>query len=227
MMSNSPRWGTAAGVAVALVLACMPEPTRKRSLPPENLDANATPAGGGGRGGSAAGGAGGAGGSSTGMGGSGGGGGGGTAGRGGGGGAAGAGGDAGVDAPVDARPVDARPVDARPVDAGVDGRTVDAGPAPTFTQLYAEYFGKPGSTTVIGCQGTACHNVNREGFICSTKANCYDSISIRADGCEPEECIITEILASKTMPKGSTFKKFSTADLDRLKAWIAAGAKNN
>jgi hypothetical protein len=116
-------------------------------------------------------------------------------------------------------------------DAAVDASAPrDTGPPPTFAQLYNDYFNKVASSTVIGCRGAgnACHDVNHEGFICSTKANCYSSIMVRVDDpMDPDSCIITVILKNKQMPKGGTNKKFATADLERLKAWIVNGAKND
>lgn len=224
-----------------VIFACSPEATDKRG---RTLDSStgAEP-GTGGRGVSSQGGAmmaanGGSGGGSGGMGT----GGMGMGGRGGAGGAGGAGrgGSSGSDARPDVAEV--RPPDVRP--------PVDAGPPPTFTELYTNYFSKKASTTVIGCAGVpvplmingrrltpaekkaaeavACHLVNHEGFICSNKEDCFDGISIRADACDDDtdNCPIIAILDSKTMPKGSN-RKMAKADLDKIRAWIVAGAKDN
>lgn len=118
--------------------------------------------------------------------------------------------------------------DASP-DAGTpDVRDGDAPPAPTFTQLYNEYFSKTASKTVIGCKGAggACHEKDHEGFICSTKANCYRSMRDRVDPEYPEENAIYGILASEIMPAKDN-KKLGRADLARVTAWIAGGAKND
>lgn len=215
-------------VLLASALSGCPEPTGGDSVDGSTtVDARSVsdgPAASGGTGGGGSGGGtggGGSGGGGTGGGGAGGGGsgGGGMAGGAGTGGMGGTGGsrDAGADrvGATDTRP---------PVEAGTD-----AAAAPTFTELYNTYFSKVASPTVVGCKAAngACHEASHEGFICSTKQNCYDSMKIRAEPPEtPEEAIIYIILDAKTMPKGSN-KKFGATELARIKSWIANGAKND
>jgi hypothetical protein len=66
--------------------------------------------------------------------------------------------------------------DAGAPDAADSGVAVDAsGPAPTWTQLYAQYFGP---NTPGHCSGTGgCHTNIRGGFKCgTTKATCYTGL---------------------------------------------------
>ncbi|MBX3188360.1 MAG: PQQ-binding-like beta-propeller repeat protein [Labilithrix sp.] len=110
--------------------------------------------------------------------------------------------------------------------------TPDAGPAPTWTQLYAQYFG-PG--TPGHCSGTGgCHTNMRGGFKCgTTKATCYQGMvdaglidttngaasSIGIVGQSPLAWLGGGMPLDNDAP--------NPAAAAAVQSWVAAGAKND
>jgi hypothetical protein len=120
-----------------------------------------------------------------------------------------------------------------------------AGTGTTWPDLYRDYFGPAGRANCNGdgkCHGGATESgAKRSEFICGTDADsCYAGITNPPAGllipgdakqmADPTTAGLWLVLRKRciggNMPKRSTFA-FATADLDRLKAWIAAGATKN
>ena len=127
-------------------------------------------------------------------------------------------------------------------DATTDGTTddaldeaakKDAGPPPTWTQVYTQYFGP---TSVGGCAGSSCHQTNVAGFQCGTsKDTCYQglvSVGLITPATPTKSPIVS---ASKSpllwfnarggnMPLGGGP---NAAAKSAVAAWVKAGAQNN
>lgn len=104
--------------------------------------------------------------------------------------------------------------------------------APTWTQLYAQYFaaGTPGH-----CSGTGgCHTNLRAGFKCGTnKADCYTGL-VNAGLIDPANPSQSSIISSSSSPLawfgGSMPLDNATPNPSAaaaVKAWVLAGAQNN
>ncbi|MEO8876493.1 MAG: hypothetical protein ABI461_12965 [Polyangiaceae bacterium] len=122
---------------------------------------------------------------------------------------------------------------------------IDAGPLSpgnSWQELYADYFGNPGRAA---CAGTgACHGAaNQSGaqnsqFICAEndRKGCHDSMvstttMLIAPNDPAHSTLLTSVLrhadgSSGNMPKSPAYG-FTTTDLQRISAWIAAGALND
>jgi hypothetical protein len=117
----------------------------------------------------------------------------------------------------------------------------DRGDGSTFTDLYTDFFGPTGRAS---CSASSiCHVPGGEGasvsgYMCSPdQGSCWTSMtsSIVPEGgsSSPDDTILYGALrkapptaGSGPMPLDSTFE-FCPGDLARIKAWIAAGAKND
>jgi hypothetical protein len=113
------------------------------------------------------------------------------------------------------------------------GTSTEAGPAaPTWTELYNNYFG-PG--TPGHCSGTGgCHTNTRGGFKCGTNKNeCYNGL-VTAGLVTPSTPTQSPIASDSESPLawlgGGMPLDNPTANptaAAALKAWVAAGAQNN
>jgi hypothetical protein len=118
-------------------------------------------------------------------------------------------------------------------DAGTNtGTDASTGPAPTWTQLYAQFFG-PG--TPGHCSGTGgCHTNVRGGFKCGTNKNdCFAGLVAAGlvDPANPSQSSIAIINESPLawfgggMPIDNPAPNPAAAAA--VKAWVNAGAQNN
>jgi hypothetical protein len=122
------------------------------------------------------------------------------------------------------------------VDAGnLAAPLPDGGPAPTWTYLYATYFG-PGSLGHCGDSG--CHNIVNNHFMCGTdQATCYQGmldtplIDPMNPGdsriTNPERTPISWFNTGGGMPYDVNGSMPNKAAADEIAAWVYAGAKNN
>jgi len=113
----------------------------------------------------------------------------------------------------------------------------DAGPPPTFTELYARYFapGTPGHCAKSGCHGDPDHNI----WLCgTTKETCYAGMVSQglitlanptaSPLGDPKSSPISWINPNGPMPfdQSSPPAPFPEGR-DAIRAWVAAGAQNN
>jgi hypothetical protein len=127
--------------------------------------------------------------------------------------------------------------DAGSGNGGVDGggtKGTDAGnggvTAPTWTEIYAGYFGPSG----IGhCGNSGCHASSRGGFKCgTTQATCYSGLVAAAlvNTSSPSSSTLIDPQQSPlswyggNMPGSATTNAKAVSDID---AWVKAGAQNN
>jgi hypothetical protein len=118
----------------------------------------------------------------------------------------------------DARPSGSPADAARPPDAGVEPPS-----APTFTQLYTQYFAN--QSYASRCTGSGCHDVLPVGVDMRSKAAAFTSMEKLVDRARPAGSSILRTLRN-TMPKPPA-PKMTTAEIARVEAWIAAGAKDD
>jgi len=113
--------------------------------------------------------------------------------------------------------------------------TTDGG-APTWTALYADFFGPAGQGNCSLKVG--CHADNTGGgaiWMCGpTQATCWQGMQGNVDLCDPSASKVLFMLRKASdpgaigkMPQEPTTVTFSDTDLARIRAWIAAGAKND
>jgi len=142
---------------------------------------------------------------------------------------------AGNPPPPDAgAPADGAAPDVRGDGGGGAARPSDGGgaAAPTFTQIYAQYFG-PG--TPGHCSGTGgCHTQSRGGFKCGTsKAECYQGLvaSGLVTPASPTQSPIGVVGQSPLAWLGGGMPidddSPNPAAAAAVQAWVAAGAKND
>jgi hypothetical protein len=115
---------------------------------------------------------------------------------------------------------------ARPPDAGAPPPQSDAsaGPPTTWTFLYTQLFANPSYPS--NCTGSVCHDPGREhGIDFSTQATGYTSLRARVTPGAPDSSSLMTTLTSGYMPEGRP--PLPAADLDRIRAWIQAGANND
>lgn len=116
-----------------------------------------------------------------------------------------------------------------------DSPPLDAGPAPTYTELFARYFapGTPGHCATSGCHADPGHNE----WLCGTnKDDCYRGmVSVGLiDPVHPERSMIADPSTSPLTwinPAGGNMP-FDTlgsnpSGRDAITAWVAAGARND
>jgi hypothetical protein len=122
--------------------------------------------------------------------------------------------------------------DAGPATDSGTGAPPSSGPAPTWTEIYTQYFG-PG--TPGHCSGTGgCHTNVRGGFKCGTnKADCYQGL-LAAGLITPANPTRSPIAADDESPLvwlggGMPIDDPAPnpAAAAAVKAWVAAGAQNN
>ena len=96
--------------------------------------------------------------------------------------------------------------------------------APTWTQIYTTLLNR--SAYPSNCIGGGCHNPGTNKNVrLSTSALGYASIrAIVTPGSATAGSLI-RVLSSGAMPLGRP--RMPAADLDKIKAWIVAGALNN
>lgn len=146
-------------------------------------------------------------------------------------------GPANVDAGADAAPTKDAALDAAADGDGACGLSPDpdAGKS-TWSDLYANFFGPTGAGNCSLKSG--CHADSVGGgaiWICGpTKATCWQGMQANVDVCDPSASKVLFMLRKATdpsavgkMPQEPTSVTFSDADLARVRAWIAAGAKND
>jgi hypothetical protein len=138
--------------------------------------------------------------------------------------------------PVAPAPDAARTVDTAPPDQAKP-TTATPAPAPTFTALYQMYFGARTVTTkgleAPGCQGMAsggCHSIavrkgDQHSF--ASKASAYQALVLSGGWVTPgdELSALLFLLEDGRMPKDGPAMK--ATDIEKVRAWIAEGAKNN
>ena len=99
-----------------------------------------------------------------------------------------------------------------------------AGGAPTWSDLYASLFHN--ASYPSNCTGSACHDPgSQKGISFSTPASGYTSLQRKIVPGSPTSSELYLLLQGGTMPLGRP--KMPAADLDRVGAWIAAGAPND
>jgi len=96
--------------------------------------------------------------------------------------------------------------------------------APTWTRIYSTVFGNPASPS--NCMGAGCHFPGKgKGVDFSSAANGYRTVQSQLVPGAPDSSRLVLDLQSGRMPVGRP--RLATADLDLVRAWIAAGAPNN
>ncbi|HET7544968.1 MAG TPA: hypothetical protein VFK05_34115 [Polyangiaceae bacterium] len=111
----------------------------------------------------------------------------------------------------------------------------DAGPAPSYGELFATYFapGTPGHCATMGCHADPGHNVWRCG---PTKDECYEGMLEVGliDPARPSRSMIADAHRSPltwinpdggNMPLDAQLE--NAAGRDAIIAWVAAGARND
>lgn len=126
---------------------------------------------------------------------------------------------------------------------GLDASDIDAGPSdsPTFTSLYDDVFGQEFLGAGAGCANAYCHGATGSGgFSVSTRQGAYASL-VNAEGSancggevrvvpgDPDASLlvqkITDPSCGERMPKDN--EALSPETVERIRAWISAGAMNN
>ena len=123
----------------------------------------------------------------------------------------------------------------------------DAGTGSTFTDLYRDFFGPTGKASCSGdglCHGasTAAGAKGSGGFVCGSDATaCWTSMTsgrsalvTTADAADPTKSALyltirhrrTDGSLAGSMPKRPLYV-FSTASMQRIAAWVQAGAPND
>jgi hypothetical protein len=109
----------------------------------------------------------------------------------------------------------------------------DGGAAPTWTDLYAKYFG-PGS---LGhCGNAGCHDNVRDHFRCgASKDDCYQGLvdghwisstdPLHSQLANPDETPLSWFASGGNMPDDKRMPNPTAAD--EIGAWVFAGAKND
>ena len=116
-----------------------------------------------------------------------------------------------------------------------DAGQPDAGPAPTYTELFNRFFapGTPGHCATMGCHADPGHD---EWLCGTTKDACYTGMVQEGliDKTHPEKSPIADPMRSPLtwvnsaggdMPLDA--KGDNAAARDAITAWVAAGAQNN
>lgn len=108
----------------------------------------------------------------------------------------------------------------------------DGGPAPTWSTLYASYFGP---ATIGHCGNSGCHAKQNNHLWCPDKATCWQSLvdngyvdpsDPRASTLgDPNATILSWFGTGAPMPQDSQHP--NQAAVDAIEAWLYAGAKND
>lgn len=130
------------------------------------------------------------------------------------------------------------------LDGGAPAAEDDAGGVgggATFTDLYRDFFGPRGAAA---CGGAGCHGTPTapgaavSNFVCSDQATCAATMSTELVGpsglADPEASLLFGVLRRELpdggttgfMPQAPTYA-FSPASMERVRTWIAAGARND
>jgi hypothetical protein len=126
--------------------------------------------------------------------------------------------------------------------SGVCQTEPEAGTGSTWTELYADYFGGHGRAACAGnggCHGSASQTGSVvTGYVCppdgdAGKDSCYTTLTSYLQGIGGLPMFVTGVLRSVACPGcamplvPTQIYTFSQTDVDRISAWIDAGAPNN
>jgi two-component system chemotaxis sensor kinase CheA len=113
------------------------------------------------------------------------------------------------------------------LDAATDrgGRPSDAGVAPTFTEIFSTIL-----TSAQSCANGYCHGAGRGGVYLTSKEMAYATlVPAKVIANNPNGSILIQRLTTtntdQRMPKGES--PLSGAEIEKVRAWILAGAPNN
>jgi len=112
------------------------------------------------------------------------------------------------------------------VDGAVAKIVADGGAASgaTWTTIYATLFANPSYAS--NCTGAPCHDPGtQKGIDFSSKDAGYRTLKSRIAPGAPQSSELVQVLQSGTMPEARPH--MPTADLDLIRAWVAAGAQDN
>jgi hypothetical protein len=126
--------------------------------------------------------------------------------------------------------------------SGMCATEPEAGTGSTWTELYADYFGGHGRAACAGNGG--CHGSGSQpggaitGYVCppdgdAGKDSCYTTLTSYLQGNGGLPSFVTGVLRSVACPGcamplvPTQIYTFSQTDVDRISAWIDAGAPNN
>jgi hypothetical protein len=119
-----------------------------------------------------------------------------------------------------------------PPPAPTSSARIDSGTGTTFTDLYRDLFGPTGAASCSG-SGGSCHGTPAPpgGFACGpNKSDCRTSVAALARGADFKSSALFAILRKSNgdgrMPKSSAYA-FDGTTMDRIGAWVAAGAKDD
>jgi hypothetical protein len=99
-----------------------------------------------------------------------------------------------------------------------------AGGGATWTNIYATLLANPGYAS--NCTGAACHDPGtQKGIDFSSKDAGYRTLKSRIAPGAPQSSELVQVLQSGSMPVARP--RMPTADVDLIRAWIAAGAQDN
>jgi hypothetical protein len=109
----------------------------------------------------------------------------------------------------------------------------DLPPPPTFTELYMTIFGVPFANSKSSCadgNGAKCHNPSTNDAVnMSTKAMAYTTLKAKVSLTKPEtSSLYTRLITTdltRRMPKDRP--PLTQEQIDKVLAWIYAGAPNN
>jgi hypothetical protein len=99
-----------------------------------------------------------------------------------------------------------------------------AATTPTWSAIYGQLLVNPSYPS--NCAGSDCHDPGtRKGIDLSTAEKGWTTIQHRLSPGQPDASDLIKVLRSGEMPDGRP--KMPAADIDRISAWIAAGAQDN
>ena len=110
--------------------------------------------------------------------------------------------------------------------AAMDGSGADASTmsSTTWSRIYGDLLAN--ADYASNCAGASCHNPGTEkGLDLSTREKGWSTIQRRVSPGKPDASELIELLRSGAMPDGRP--KMPPADIDRISAWIAAGAQDD
>lgn len=110
--------------------------------------------------------------------------------------------------------------------AAMDGSDADAStpPSTTWSSIYSELLANAAYPS--NCAGASCHDPGtQKGLDLSTREKGWSTIQHRLSPGKPDASELIEVLKSGSMPDGRP--KMAPADIDRIAAWITAGAQDD
>ena len=126
----------------------------------------------------------------------------------------------------DAMPVVATDAGSEP-SAAADASTADAStstPTPTWSAIYGQLL--VNASYPSNCAGSDCHDPGtQKGLDLSTSEKGWSTIQHRLSPGQAAASELIKVLRSGEMPDGRP--KMPAADIDRISAWIQAGAQDN